>query len=112
MDEKSATALPSSHDATNTTTATSLPVLDLPAEKETTAGSSTAVSRSSLDNHEKPREGLGAEDTTTKAGGEPGDEVEDESKYPKGLKLGLITLALALAVFLFALVRRTRCTRG
>ena len=29
---------------------------------------------------------------------------DDESQYPKGLKLGLITLALCLSVFLVALV--------
>jgi hypothetical protein len=32
-------------------------------------------------------------------------ETEDETDYPTGPKLYLITLALALSVFLFALVR-------
>lgn len=34
-----------------------------------------------------------------------GRESEDESNYPKPLALGLITMALCLAVFLVALVR-------
>lgn len=43
----------------------------------------------------------------------PGDKMcplMEEVVYPKGSKLALITLALCLAVFLFALVRPLLCT--
>lgn len=49
--------------------------------------------------------GAGVEDEPgTSESSQTGEEAEDTSNYPKPLALGLITMALCLAVFLVALV--------
>lgn len=73
----------------------------------TSTDSSTLAPSVVGDLSEKIGAGVDAEvdnEPATSESSQTGDDVEDTSGYPKPLALGLITMALCLAVFLVALV--------
>ena len=92
MDDTSSATARASHDASAAHLHEGLPVAP---------GTTAAVSRPESVNNEKQATMIEAE---TDIAEKHGETEEDEAHYPRGLTLWLISLALALAVFLVALV--------
>ena len=93
-------AVSRSEETTTAVSSENVSVADIEHEKERQPPTNTADARSVSSSESRRKvETTGLEEAKAL------DHMEDETEYPSGAKLGFITFALCISVFLMALVR-------